>query len=144
MSRKTRRNASKNAAKLIRRNNGNRQASTAVGISGLALGAIALTRPLFAADADTGPAAPAADNNNDVLQEVTVTGIRASLQKSLDIKQQAVGVEDAISAEDIGQFPDASIGDAISRIPGVTPAAVSLVNVFIEIQAKRREQAAAI
>jgi tRNA uridine 5-carboxymethylaminomethyl modification enzyme len=31
-----------------------------------------------------------------------------------------------------------------SRIPGVTPAAVSLVNVFIEIQAMRREQAAAI
>jgi tRNA uridine 5-carboxymethylaminomethyl modification enzyme len=31
-----------------------------------------------------------------------------------------------------------------SRIPGVTPAAVSLVNVFIEIQAKRREQAASI
>ena len=31
-----------------------------------------------------------------------------------------------------------------SRIPGVTPAAVSLVNVFIEIQAKRREQSAAI
>jgi tRNA uridine 5-carboxymethylaminomethyl modification enzyme len=31
-----------------------------------------------------------------------------------------------------------------SRIPGVTPAAVSLVNVYIEIQARRREQAAAI
>jgi tRNA uridine 5-carboxymethylaminomethyl modification enzyme len=31
-----------------------------------------------------------------------------------------------------------------TRIPGVTPAAVSLVNVYIEIQAKRREQAAAI
>ncbi len=31
-----------------------------------------------------------------------------------------------------------------SRIPGVTPAAVSLVHVFIEIQTKRREQAAAI
>jgi tRNA uridine 5-carboxymethylaminomethyl modification enzyme len=31
-----------------------------------------------------------------------------------------------------------------SRIPGVTPAAVSLVNVYIEIQAKRRDQAAAI
>ena len=31
-----------------------------------------------------------------------------------------------------------------SRIPGVTPAAVSLVNVFIEIQAKRREQAAGL
>jgi tRNA uridine 5-carboxymethylaminomethyl modification enzyme len=30
------------------------------------------------------------------------------------------------------------------RIPGVTPAAVSLVNVYIEIQARRRERAAAI
>jgi tRNA uridine 5-carboxymethylaminomethyl modification enzyme len=31
-----------------------------------------------------------------------------------------------------------------SRIPGVTPAAVSLVNVYIEIQARRRQQAATI
>ena len=31
-----------------------------------------------------------------------------------------------------------------SRIPGVTPAAVSLVNVYIEIQARRREQATAV
>ena len=36
-----------------------------------------------------------------------------------------------------------TLGQA-SRIPGVTPAAVSLVNVYIEIQARRREQAAAL
>jgi len=36
-----------------------------------------------------------------------------------------------------------TVGQA-SRIPGVTPAAVSLVNVYIEIQARRREQAAAL
>jgi tRNA uridine 5-carboxymethylaminomethyl modification enzyme len=36
-----------------------------------------------------------------------------------------------------------TIGQA-SRIPGVTPAAVSLVNVYIEIQSRRREQAAAL
>jgi tRNA uridine 5-carboxymethylaminomethyl modification enzyme len=36
-----------------------------------------------------------------------------------------------------------TIGQAL-RIPGVTPAAVSLVNVYIEIQARRREQAAAL
>jgi tRNA uridine 5-carboxymethylaminomethyl modification enzyme len=36
-----------------------------------------------------------------------------------------------------------TIGQA-SRIPGVTPAAVSLVNVFIEIQGRRRDQAAAL
>jgi len=36
-----------------------------------------------------------------------------------------------------------TIGQA-SRIPGVTPAAVSLVNVYIEIQSRRREQAATL
>jgi tRNA uridine 5-carboxymethylaminomethyl modification enzyme len=36
-----------------------------------------------------------------------------------------------------------TIGQA-SRIPGVTPAALSLVNVFIEIQGKRRQQAEAL
>jgi tRNA uridine 5-carboxymethylaminomethyl modification enzyme len=36
-----------------------------------------------------------------------------------------------------------TIGQA-SRIPGVTPAAVSLINVYIEIQARRREQASAL
>ena len=36
-----------------------------------------------------------------------------------------------------------TIGQA-SRIPGVTPAAVSLINVYIEIQGRRREQTAAL
>ena len=123
MSRKTRRNASKNAAGSVRTPAAQRPVFAAAGISGLALGAMALTRPLLAADAAAGPAAPADDTNNadnNTLQEVVVTGIRASLQKSLDIKQNAIGVEDAISAEDIGQFPDASIGEAVARIPGVT------------------------
>jgi len=70
--------------------------------------------------AQTNSPAPAAAPASDQLQEVVVTGIRASLQRSMEIKQQAVGVVDAISAEDIGQFPDASIGEAVARIPGVT------------------------
>jgi tRNA uridine 5-carboxymethylaminomethyl modification enzyme len=45
--------------------------------------------------------------------------------------------------EKLGQVRPRTIGQA-SRIPGVTPAAVSLVNVYIEIQARRREQAAAL
>jgi TonB-dependent receptor len=86
-------------------------------ISVSALGAIAFSTPLFAADAT-----PAADATApvDTLQEVVVTGIRASLQKSLDIKEQSIGVVDAISAEDIGAFPDASLGEAMQRVPGVT------------------------
>jgi TonB-dependent receptor len=77
--------------------------------------ATAMATPLFAQNA---PAANA--NDGQELQEVVVTGIRASLQRSMDIKQEAIGVVDAISSEDIGQFPDSNIGDAIARIPGVT------------------------
>ena len=86
-------------------------------VSAGALGAMALSGPLFAADATpTGTNTPA----DQQLEEIVVTGIRASLQKSLDIKQQSVGVVDAISAEDIGAFPDASLGEAMQRIPGIT------------------------
>jgi len=45
--------------------------------------------------------------------------------------------------EKLGHVTPETLGQA-SRIPGVTPAAVSLINVYIEIQAKRREQAAAL
>ena len=45
--------------------------------------------------------------------------------------------------EKLGRVQPRTLGQA-SRIPGVTPAAVSLVNVYIEIQARRREQAAAL
>jgi iron complex outermembrane receptor protein len=56
----------------------------------------------------------------NTLQEIVVTGIRGSLQRALEIKKMSIGVVDAISAEDIGQFPDASIGQALGRIPGIT------------------------
>jgi tRNA uridine 5-carboxymethylaminomethyl modification enzyme len=45
--------------------------------------------------------------------------------------------------EKLGKFVPQTLGQA-SRIPGVTPAAVSLINVYIEIQARRREQATAL
>jgi len=45
--------------------------------------------------------------------------------------------------EKLTKIQPRTLGQA-SRIPGVTPAAVSLVNVYIEIQARRREQAAAL
>ena len=45
--------------------------------------------------------------------------------------------------EKLGKVVPQTIGQA-SRIPGVTPAAVSLINVYIEIQSRRRDQAAAL
>lgn len=58
--------------------------------------------------------------NTDVdLEELTVTGIRSSLKRSLDIKRAADNIVDTISAEDAGKFPDANIAESLQRIPGV-------------------------
>lgn len=54
------------------------------------------------------------------METVVVTGLRGSLQRSLDVKREAPGIVDAISAEDIGKFPDTNLAEAMMRIPGVT------------------------
>ncbi|WP_342768296.1 TonB-dependent receptor [Sphingomonas gilva] len=52
--------------------------------------------------------------------EIIVTGVRASLDRAMEIKRDASGVVDAISAEDIGKFPDTNLAESLQRIPGVT------------------------
>ncbi len=52
--------------------------------------------------------------------EIVVTGIKASLTRSMDIKQDSVGVVDAISAEDMGKFPDTNLAESLQRITGVS------------------------
>ena len=54
------------------------------------------------------------------LEEVIVTGLRVSLQRSADIKREANGVVDAISAEDIGKFPDTNLAESLQRITGIS------------------------
>lgn len=54
------------------------------------------------------------------VEEVLVTGIRASVQASMDIKRDSAGVVDAISAEDIGKFPDTNLAESLQRITGVS------------------------
>jgi len=58
--------------------------------------------------------------SNDVLEELVVTGYRNSLKRARDIKQDASGVVDAISAEDIGVFPDTNLAESLQRITGVS------------------------
>jgi len=55
----------------------------------------------------------------DAMEEVVVTGIRASLNRAIDIKRDATSVVDSISAEDIGKLPDVTIADALQRVTGV-------------------------
>ncbi|HEY0767075.1 MAG TPA: TonB-dependent receptor plug domain-containing protein, partial [Steroidobacteraceae bacterium] len=54
------------------------------------------------------------------LQEVVVTGIRASLEQSLEQKRAADSVQEVITSEDVGKMPDKNIADSLKRISGVT------------------------
>lgn len=54
------------------------------------------------------------------LESVTVTGIRASLQSAQTIKQNSDQVVDSITAVDIGALPDRSVAEALQRVPGVS------------------------
>jgi iron complex outermembrane receptor protein len=71
---------------------------------------------------DAAPAAPVADDQSSVVEEVVVTGFRASLGSALSVKRRANGVVDVIKAEDIADFPDANLAESIQRVPGVSIA----------------------
>jgi len=60
-----------------------------------------------------------AQDANTFEDEVIATGIRSSLKQSLDVKRDSNQVVDAISAEDIGKFPDTNIAESLQRITGV-------------------------
>ena len=62
-----------------------------------------------------------AQDDEPVIEEIIVEGgIRGSLKASMDIKRDSRGVVDAISAEDIGKFPDANLAESLQRITGVS------------------------
>jgi iron complex outermembrane receptor protein len=66
-----------------------------------------------AQSAATGdPASGAAD--------VVVRGVRGSLLRSINTKRDAPTIVDAISAEELGKFPNRNVAEALANIPGVT------------------------
>jgi TonB-dependent receptor len=52
--------------------------------------------------------------------DIVVTGFRGSIQSSLNEKRQATVQIDAITAEDIADFPDANLAESLQRLPGVS------------------------
>ena len=54
------------------------------------------------------------------LDTIMVTGIRSSLQSSMNLKRDSAGVVDGIVAEDIGKFPDTNLAESLQRISGVS------------------------
>ena len=64
---------------------------------------------------DTAPADQEADENL-----IIVTGYAESLRNAVNTKKGAEQIVEAVNAEDIGKLPDASIGESIARLPGLT------------------------
>ncbi len=77
----------------------------------MALGAISV-QPVLAQDTQ--------DADEGFIEEVIVTGVRKSLMDSALLKRDSDGVVDAISAEDIGKFPDTNLAESLQRISGVS------------------------
>lgn len=80
----------------------------------MALAAFGVATPAFAQEAAK------TDKDVNELERVEVTGTRASLQKSLALKRNAAGVQDSISATELGRFPDNNVADSLSHITGVS------------------------
>lgn len=71
----------------------------------------------LSAHAQTAPARPAEAQE---LETVVVTGIRASLEQSINQKKRSDALVEVITAEDIGKMPDKNVADSLQRVPGVT------------------------
>jgi iron complex outermembrane recepter protein len=75
----------------------------------------------FAAPAFAQDAAPAEEEEDAIV----VSGFRASLENAVNEKKNNDQIVESVSAEDIGKLPDASIGESIARLPGVTSQRLS-------------------
>lgn len=78
----------------------------------IALAAASPPPGLAQADAESG--------SQGVIEEIVVTGVRGALSRSLDLKKESAGVVDGISSEDIVDFPDLNVSEALQRVTGVT------------------------
>jgi iron complex outermembrane receptor protein len=75
---------------------------------------------LLGAGAAPASFAQEADTTSNDVEVIQVKGIRGSLARSMDIKREGTGVVDAISAEEMGKFPDTNLAESLQRITGVT------------------------
>ncbi|MFM7347879.1 MAG: TonB-dependent receptor plug domain-containing protein, partial [Erythrobacter sp.] len=97
----------------------NASARLLCGAATLALAATAA--PALAQTAQNADVAVAKEGQGEGEGEaIVVTGIRGSIETSLDAKKAATSIVEVIAAEDIGLLPDQSIADTLARLPGVT------------------------
>ena len=90
---------------------------TAAATAGALLVVFEIAGPITVRGADATAPSGVSDQS---LQEVVVVGMRANLEKSLDIKKDASIVLDSINSTELGRFPDADVADSLAHLPGIT------------------------
>ena len=60
------------------------------------------------------------NDNEAMVEEIVITGVRGSILNNLNQKRDAGSFVDAISAEEMGKFPDLNLSESLQRVPGVT------------------------
>ncbi|MGL6123773.1 MAG: TonB-dependent receptor plug domain-containing protein, partial [Shewanella sp.] len=80
---------------------------------------IALALSLSLSAVTPALATPQETDAEHPMERIEVRGIRASLNASINTKKFSNAVVDAVTAEDIGKFPDADVGESLGRIPGI-------------------------
>lgn len=108
-------------------NTGARWSRSRLLLQGASALAVCMSAPVALAQDDVDETAPGTSTYNALGadDEIIVTGIRGSYKRAQDIKRAGNGVVDAISAEDIGKFPDTNLAESLQRISGV---AINRVN----------------
>ena len=61
----------------------------------------------------------AQDEENEVIEEVTVTGSRAALQNALNRQRDADGVVGVVDSDAIGNFADINVAESLRRLSGI-------------------------
>ena len=87
------------------------------------IGSVSMLAIASPALAQVAPAPPVPDPN--VADEIIVTGVRASLERAIQVKRQADNHVEVISAEDIGKLPDKNVADALQRLPGLNTSSAA-------------------
>ncbi|MES2058409.1 MAG: TonB-dependent receptor [Pseudomonadota bacterium] len=95
-------------------------ASTAVAQADDAKSSIAETDPATVLPDSTQETGNSSASDNSVGPDIIVRGVRGSLLRSIQAKRNADTIVDAISAEELGKFPNRNVAEALANIPGVT------------------------
>ena len=89
---------------------------------------------LLGSTVSIGTAIAESEEESEVMEEIVVTGIRGSMQQSLERKRNADHFVDAITAEDIGAFPDQNLAESLQRISGVAIDRKSGEGAFVSVR----------